>query len=100
MFCLMSSQKYLPCCIKSCRGQLVRQEFIQYIQQVLLKLIPLATALTVIITNQYTVFRGKGSRVSGVKRLLCMDFEVATSRCATGCLDCCGRENPQRMKAA
>lgn len=51
MFCLKSSQKYLPCSIKSGEGQLVSQEFIQYIQQVLLKLILLATVLIVIRTN-------------------------------------------------
>ena len=37
MFCLKSSQKYLPCSIKPGEGRLVSQEFIQYIQQVLLK---------------------------------------------------------------
>lgn len=47
MFCLVNSQKYLPCHIKFCFGQLVSLEFIQYIQQVLLKVILLATVLTV-----------------------------------------------------
>lgn len=40
-----SSQKYLPCCIKSC------QEFKEPIQQVLLKVVLLTTVLVVIITS-------------------------------------------------
>lgn len=47
MYCLMNLQKYLPCSIKLCFGQLVSQEVIQYIQQVLLKL----TLLAIVLTN-------------------------------------------------
>lgn len=50
MFCFNSSPKYSPCSIKSGLGRLVSQEFIQYIQQVLLKLMLLATVLIVIMS--------------------------------------------------
>lgn len=45
MIRLKSSQKYLPCCIKS--GQKLKE----YIQQVLLKVILLSKVLVVIITS-------------------------------------------------
>lgn len=50
MFCFNSSPKYSPCSIKSGLGRLVSQELIHYIQQVLLKLMLLATVLIVIMS--------------------------------------------------
>lgn len=61
-FSLTSSPKYLPCSIKYGFVQLGSQESIQYIQQVLLKLMLLATVLAVRLTNQYTVFRERETR--------------------------------------
>lgn len=105
-FCFTSSPKYLPCSIKYGFGQLGSQEFIQYIQQVLLKLILLATVLTVILTNQYTVFRERETR--GCITLLSFTIgrhgsQTATVRESWKLSPAGGLQfvwNPLRMKAA